>query len=225
MTATGQCRDRLLASAKIAAIAECDIGPFLVTEVRYGCRCRDGRDPRGLLRRPSRHWDRASFRIRPRMQSYRPATAKPCWLRTTTASRSPAILRRRRSAWRRWPRRAPPRSASENRLGYFKINSIEQSTRCKKFPTSNQRGGPGEEKKLEYVVLTADVTYTKAPPDPSYVQAKTVVRPVQGRARRGRDPAAAGRRSSARSANKKQPATPSCCTARSATHSPRPWMR
>ena len=63
---------------------------------------------------------------------------------------------------------------TENRLGYFKINSMEHSTRCKKFPTSNQRG-PGEEKKLEYVVLTADVTYTKAPPDPSYIQAKSVV--------------------------------------------------
>lgn len=60
----------------------------------------------------------------------------------------------------------------ENRLGYFKINGVEQSTRCKRFPTSNQRG-PGDERKLEYVVLTADVTYTKNPPDPTYVQAKT----------------------------------------------------
>jgi hypothetical protein len=61
---------------------------------------------------------------------------------------------------------------TENRLGYFKINSVEQTTRCKKFPTSSQRGGTGEERKLEYVVLTADVTYTKTPPDPSYIQAK-----------------------------------------------------
>ena len=62
----------------------------------------------------------------------------------------------------------------ENRLGYFKINSVEQTTRCKKFPTSGQRGGSGEDRKLEYVVLAADVTYTKAPPDPSYIEAKTV---------------------------------------------------
>jgi hypothetical protein len=63
---------------------------------------------------------------------------------------------------------------TENRLGYFKINSVEQSSRCKNFTAGAQRGGTGgEERKIEYVILTADVTYTKAPPDPSYIQAKT----------------------------------------------------
>jgi hypothetical protein len=63
---------------------------------------------------------------------------------------------------------------SENRLGYFKINSVEQASRCKRFNTGSQRGGTGgEDRKLEYVVLTADVTYAKTAPDPSYIQAKT----------------------------------------------------
>lgn len=61
----------------------------------------------------------------------------------------------------------------ENRLGYFKINGVEQSTRCKKFTAGAQRGTGGEERKVEYVVLTADVTYTKQPPDAGYIQAKT----------------------------------------------------
>jgi hypothetical protein len=63
----------------------------------------------------------------------------------------------------------------DNRLGYFKINSVEQTTRCKKFTAGGQRGGVGsEERKLAFLVLTADVTYTKSPPDTTYVEAKTV---------------------------------------------------
>lgn len=62
----------------------------------------------------------------------------------------------------------------ENRLGYFKINSVEQTTRCKKYTAGGTRGGTGtEERKLAYVVVTADVTYTKSPPDTTYVEAKT----------------------------------------------------
>jgi hypothetical protein len=61
----------------------------------------------------------------------------------------------------------------ENRLGYFRINGYEQTTRCKKFAAGAARGAGGEERKLEYVVLTADVSYAKSPPDTSYVQAKT----------------------------------------------------
>ncbi len=30
---------------------------------------------------------------------------------------------------------------TENRLGYFKINSVEQTARCKKFTAGAQRGG------------------------------------------------------------------------------------
>lgn len=60
----------------------------------------------------------------------------------------------------------------ENNLGYFKISSVEQSTRCKSFTVGGQRGS-GEERKLAYVVLTADVTYAKSPPDTTYVEAKT----------------------------------------------------
>jgi hypothetical protein len=62
---------------------------------------------------------------------------------------------------------------TENRLGYFKINGFEQTSRCKKFTAGGERGSGGREQKIEYSILTADVTYTKTPPDPTYIQAKT----------------------------------------------------
>lgn len=62
----------------------------------------------------------------------------------------------------------------DNRLGYFKINSLDHSTRCQKFIAGGQRAGVGAtERSLSFTVLTADVVYAKAPPDPSYVEAKT----------------------------------------------------
>jgi len=62
----------------------------------------------------------------------------------------------------------------DNRLGYFKINSLEHTSRCQRFVVGGQRGGAGgTERKLAFAVLTADVVYTESPPDPSYVEAKT----------------------------------------------------
>ncbi len=61
----------------------------------------------------------------------------------------------------------------DNRLGYFKIDGVQHGTHCKTYIAGGQRGGAGAEKrKLEYAMLTADVTYAKTPPDPSYVPAK-----------------------------------------------------
>jgi hypothetical protein len=60
-----------------------------------------------------------------------------------------------------------------NRLGYFKINAVEYTSRCKTFKDGTQRGANTASRAIEHVVLTADVVYTKSPSDPSYVEAKT----------------------------------------------------
>ncbi len=62
----------------------------------------------------------------------------------------------------------------ENRLGYFKIDGVQQAVKCEKYSTGTQRGGTGTEKKVSaYTILTAEVSYTKSPPDTSYVDSKT----------------------------------------------------
>lgn len=60
----------------------------------------------------------------------------------------------------------------DNRLGYFKIDGVQQSTHCEKFTTGVQRSTTGQRRATSYVVLTADVSYAKTPPDPSYRDAK-----------------------------------------------------
>jgi hypothetical protein len=63
---------------------------------------------------------------------------------------------------------------TENRLGYFRIDGVELATRCEQYTVGGQRGGSGTEKRRQqHTVLTANVTYTKQPADPSYVEAKT----------------------------------------------------
>ena len=62
----------------------------------------------------------------------------------------------------------------ENRLGYFKIEGVQQAVKCEKYTTGTQRGGTGTEKKVSaYTILSAEVSYTKNPPDTSYVDSKT----------------------------------------------------
>lgn len=63
----------------------------------------------------------------------------------------------------------------DNRLGYFKINGVEQSSRCQKFVSSSQKSsaGGGIERHVPMAVLVADVTFAKHPPDTSYIEAKT----------------------------------------------------
>lgn len=62
----------------------------------------------------------------------------------------------------------------ENRLGYFKIDSVQLNVNCQQYivggkPTSQ---GSGERKKSAYAVMTADVSYTKQPPDASYLDSR-----------------------------------------------------
>lgn len=60
------------------------------------------------------------------------------------------------------------------RLGYFKIDNVAVSFNCQTFMAGGDRGGSGATKrKIAHAVLTAEVTYTKAPPDPGYIEAKT----------------------------------------------------
>jgi hypothetical protein len=62
----------------------------------------------------------------------------------------------------------------DNRLGYFKINGLEHTSRCQKFISGAQKSGAGTaERHVALIVLTADVSYAKTPPDPAYVEAKT----------------------------------------------------
>lgn len=62
---------------------------------------------------------------------------------------------------------------TENRLGYFKINAFEYATRCSQFKAGTQRQANTETRKIQHVVLTADVSYTKTPSDPSFIEART----------------------------------------------------
>ncbi|WP_072394013.1 hypothetical protein [Hyphomicrobium sp. CS1GBMeth3] len=61
----------------------------------------------------------------------------------------------------------------ENHLGYFKIDSVNHATHCEDFkPGPRTPGGASGSKTLAYAVMTADVSYTKSPPDPSYQNAR-----------------------------------------------------
>jgi hypothetical protein len=62
----------------------------------------------------------------------------------------------------------------DNKLGYFRIDSIQHDTHCKTYiqggaPTSP---GSGTKKQTTYALLTADVSYTQSPSDPSYLDSR-----------------------------------------------------
>ncbi len=62
---------------------------------------------------------------------------------------------------------------SENKLKFFKIESMAHNTVCKSYVAGGDRGGAGATKKTQQLaVLTADVSYAAAPVDASYVEAK-----------------------------------------------------
>jgi len=61
----------------------------------------------------------------------------------------------------------------DNRLGYFKIDSVQHGSHCETFrPGPKAPGSSSGSKTIGYAVTTADVSYTKAPPDTSYLEAK-----------------------------------------------------
>ncbi|HEX2842400.1 CC0125/CC1285 family lipoprotein [Hyphomicrobium sp.] len=64
---------------------------------------------------------------------------------------------------------------SENKLKFFKIESMAHNTICKSYVAGGQPGsGAGPTKKTQQLaVLTADVSYAAAPVDASYAESKT----------------------------------------------------
>lgn len=62
----------------------------------------------------------------------------------------------------------------ENRLGYFKIDGVQIAAECETFtPGGKPAGVNGGQRTVGRTVLTADVTYTKSPQDPSYRDSKS----------------------------------------------------
>lgn len=62
----------------------------------------------------------------------------------------------------------------DNKLGYFKVESVEHKTECETFkPGPKAPGSTSAPKTLAYAVTTADVSYAKSPPDPTYLEART----------------------------------------------------
>ncbi len=62
----------------------------------------------------------------------------------------------------------------DNRLGYFRIDSIQHGTHCQTYvqggaPTSP---GSGVKKQTAYALLTADVYFAKTPPDASFLDSR-----------------------------------------------------
>jgi hypothetical protein len=62
----------------------------------------------------------------------------------------------------------------DNKLGYFKIDSVALNTHCEKYIQGGKPGSAnaGEKKRTAYAVMTADVSYTKSPPDPSFLDSR-----------------------------------------------------
>jgi hypothetical protein len=67
----------------------------------------------------------------------------------------------------------------DNRLGFFKIDGVQHGTHCQKVnpgPRAPAASGP---KTLSYAILTADVSYAKTPPDPSYRDSRLSFDPLR----------------------------------------------
>lgn len=63
----------------------------------------------------------------------------------------------------------------DNRLGYFKIDGMQLASECQRYKTGGKPGnmGSGVDKAIGHVLLTAEVAYTKSPPDQSYRDSKS----------------------------------------------------
>lgn len=60
----------------------------------------------------------------------------------------------------------------DNRLGYFKIENVQQTNHCKRYIEGGQRGSNTQEKVSAYTMLTAEVSYSKQPGDPAYLDSR-----------------------------------------------------
>lgn len=60
------------------------------------------------------------------------------------------------------------------RFKYFNVDAIQQSNTCKTYKVGGKPGsiGSGETKTSALTILTADVTYAKAPAGPTYLESK-----------------------------------------------------
>ncbi len=59
----------------------------------------------------------------------------------------------------------------DNRLGYFRIDSIQHDTHCQTYIQGGAPTNPGSgvKKQIAYALMTADVSFTKSPPDASFL--------------------------------------------------------
>lgn len=62
----------------------------------------------------------------------------------------------------------------DNRLGYFRIDSVQHNINCQQYIKGGKptNVGSGEKKRTAYAVMTADVSYTKSPPDASFLDSR-----------------------------------------------------
>jgi hypothetical protein len=62
----------------------------------------------------------------------------------------------------------------DGKFKYFKVDAIQQSNTCKTYRVGGKPGsiGSGDTKTSALTILTADVTYAKAPADPTYLESK-----------------------------------------------------
>jgi len=62
----------------------------------------------------------------------------------------------------------------DNRLGFFRIDSVQHDVNCETYtiggkPTNQMSG---QKKSTAYAVMTADVSFTKSPPDASFLDSR-----------------------------------------------------
>jgi hypothetical protein len=57
---------------------------------------------------------------------------------------------------------------------YFKVEGVQVATSCKSYVTGGKPGsmGSGQQKTIAHTILTADVTYAKAPADPAFLETR-----------------------------------------------------
>lgn len=62
----------------------------------------------------------------------------------------------------------------DQKLGFFKIDAVQHGTHCEKYVVGKRPDGTGSgARSVAYAIATADVSYAKTPPDPSYLNATT----------------------------------------------------